>query len=328
MAGRGSRLRPHTITVPKPLISFSGKPMVQRMAEDLARGTSQQFDEIAFIIGDFGKEAEEMLYAVGEQLQTKVSIYYQEKPLGTAHAIYCAADSLNGPVMVAFADTLFRGSFKINDEDEGIIWAKRVEDPSAYGVLKLDGAGFIEGFVEKPATFISDLAIVGIYYFKDGAALKSEIKYLLDNNIKEKGEFQLTNALQSLQDKGVKFRPGEIDAWLDCGNKDALLTANTDVLQHLPENALRNGEQKIINSVIIEPCFIDNGVEISNSVIGPYVSIGRNTTINRSVVSNSILQQGVVMQNVICDATMAGSFAELHQNPKNWSVGDFTKILE
>jgi len=302
--------------------------MVQRMAEDLANGTSQQFEEIAFIIGDFGKEAEEMLYAVGDQLQTKVSIYYQEEPLGTAHAIYCAADSLNGPLMVAFADTLFRGSFGIKGEDAGIIWAKRVEDPSAYGVLKLDKAGFIEGFVEKPETFVSDLAIVGIYYFRDGGALRKEIKYLLDNNIKEKGEFQLTNALQRLQDDGVRFRPGEIDAWLDCGNKDALLAANIDVLRHLPESALRKGSQQIKDSVIIEPCYIDEGVEISRSVIGPYVSIGRNTKIEQSVVSNSIIQQGVVMRKVNCSETMIGSFSAIEGSPRNWSVGDYTKINE
>ncbi len=328
MAGRGSRLRPHTLTVPKPLIPFSGKPMVQRMAEDLATGTAQKFEEISFVIGDFGEEAEKMLSQIGENIDTPVRIYYQKEPLGTAHAIHCAADSLNGPVMVAFADTLFRGAFHVDDRDEGIIWAKRVDNPSAYGVLKLDGHGMISGFVEKPENFVSDLAIVGIYYFKHGETLKKEIEYLLNNDIREKGEFQLTNALDRMRQNGTSFRPGTIEAWLDCGNKDALIAANRDVLEHADPEPLQSRIATITESVIIEPCYIGNGARIEQSVIGPFVSVGENTTIKKSIVSNSIIQQDVMLHHVHCSNSMIGRFASCKGTPKNWSIGDYTKLEE
>ena len=208
MAGRGSRLRPHTLTIPKPLLPVGGKPIVQRLVEDITKVCGEPVDEIAFIIGDFGVEVEKNLVAVAESLGAKGSIYYQEEALGTAHAILCAKDSLKGNVVVAFADTLFRADFTLDSSADGIIWVNQIDDPSAFGVVKLNSDNVITDFVEKPTEFVSDLAIIGIYYFKDGAYLKDELQYLIDNNIKEKGEFQLTNALENMKQKGTKFVPG------------------------------------------------------------------------------------------------------------------------
>ena len=164
MAGRGTRLRPHTLTVPKPLIPVAGKPIIQRLVEDLASSYSGAIEEIAYIVGDFGPDVEKELVRIAEELGAKGKIYHQEKALGVGHAIACAADSLNGKCMIAFADTLFKADFSFDNEEDGVIWTQKVNDPSAFGVVKLNEAGYITEFVEKPKDFVSDLAIVGIYY--------------------------------------------------------------------------------------------------------------------------------------------------------------------
>ena len=196
MAGRGSRLRPHTLTVPKPLVPVGGKPIVHRLVQDIAKTSSEKIEEIAFVIGDFGKEVENELIKVAEKLGAKGTIYYQDKALGTAHAVLCAAESLSGPVVVAFADTLFKADFTLDKEADGILWVKQIDDPSAFGVVKLDENDVIIDFVEKPTTFVSDLAMIGIYYFKEGEKLKVELQYLIDNGIIKGGEYQLPDALR------------------------------------------------------------------------------------------------------------------------------------
>ena len=208
MAGMGKRMRPHTLKVPKPLIPVAGKPIVQRLVEDIAGVCEEKIEEIAFIIGpSFGKEVENMLVNVAEGLGAKGTICYQEEALGTAHAILCAEEALDGKTIIAFADTLFRADFKLDGDADGIIWVQKIDDPSAFGVIKLDENNVITDFVEKPEEFVSDLAIIGIYYVKDGGALKEELNYLIENDIKDKGEYQLTNALEALKQKGTKFVP-------------------------------------------------------------------------------------------------------------------------
>src|SRR5581483_5997999 len=202
MAGMGKRMRPHTLTVPKPLIPIAGKSIVQRLVEDITKVCGEKVEEVAYVVGRFGKEAEDSLVKVAESLGAKGSIHYQDEPLGTAHAIMCAKEALDGKVVVAFADTLFKADFTIDTGKDGIIWVSKIEDPRQFGVVKLDENDVITDFIEKPQTFVSDLAIIGIYYFKDGAYLRSELQYLLDNNIMEKGEFQLTNALENMKKKG------------------------------------------------------------------------------------------------------------------------------
>src|SRR6201993_239192 len=198
MAGMGKRMRPHTLTVPKPLIPVGGKPIVQRLVEDITKVCGEKVNEIAFVIGpNFGKEVEKNLLQIAKDQGAKGSIYYQEEALGTAHAIFCAEPVMTGKTVVAFADTLFKADFVMDTKNDGVIWVQRIDDPKQFGVVKLNKEGFITDFVEKPQEFVSDLAIIGIYYFKDGDYLKKEIQYLIDNNIKDKGEFQLTNALEN-----------------------------------------------------------------------------------------------------------------------------------
>src|SRR4051812_37811740 len=164
MAGMGKRMRPHTLTIPKPLIPVAGKPIVQHLVEDITKVCHEKVDEIAFVIGNFGKEVEKKLVSIAEAEGAKGSIYYQDEPLGTAHAILCAKEALKGKVVVAFADTLFRTDSKMTDDCDGIIWVKQIEDPRQFGVVKVNSENTITDFVEKPPVFVSDLAIIGIYY--------------------------------------------------------------------------------------------------------------------------------------------------------------------
>tara|TARA_B110000444_G_scaffold92069_1_gene86997 strand:+ start:9078 stop:10076 length:999 start_codon:yes stop_codon:yes gene_type:complete len=325
MAGRGSRLRPHTLTIPKPLIPIAGKPIVQRLVEDIARVCVERITEIAFIIGDFGSEIEQELLDIAKKLGSKGTIYRQDEALGTAHAILCAKESLQGPIVVAFADTLFRAEFSLDTSRDGIIWVQKVKDPKAYGVVKINQNEVITDFIEKPAEPVSNLAIIGIYFFKDGLRLRREIQYLIDNNIKEKGEFQLTNALENMKIDGAKFYPGKVLEWLDCGNPLAAIHANNRVLEYT-ENDEPRANLILENSSIIEPCYIGSNVKISNSTIGPHVSIGNNCVLSESLVSNSLIQNNSNITKADLDKSMIGSLVDYTGNSKQISIGDYSKI--
>jgi glucose-1-phosphate thymidylyltransferase len=327
MAGMGKRMRPHTLTTPKPLIPIAGKPMVQRIVEDITKVCDEKVDEIAFVVGRFGKEAENNLVKVAESLGAKGSIFYQDEPLGTAHAIMCAKECVTGKVVVAFADTLFKADFKMDSSQEGIIWVQKVEDPKPFGVVKMDANNVITDFVEKPQEFVSDLAIIGIYYFKDGDYLRNELQYLLDNNIKEKGEFQLTNALENMKAKGTKFTPGKVTEWLDCGNKDATVYTNSRILEFIKEKeTLVHASVKNQNSQIIEPCFIGEGVQLIDAVVGPHASIGANTIIQKSSVKNCIIQTNSKIVNAELSNSMVGNYAEYTGKSNDASISDYSTI--
>ena len=326
MAGRGSRLRPHTLTVPKPLVPVAGKPIVQRLVEDITKVCGEPVDEIAFIIGDFGNQVEKDLVDVAEGLGAKGSIYHQEEALGTAHAILCAKDSLKGNVVVAFADTLFRADFTLDSSADGIIWVNQIDDPSAFGVVKLNDENVITDFVEKPQEFVSDLAIIGIYYFKDGAYLKDELQYLIDNNITDKGEFQLTDALENMKQKGTKFVPGKVNEWLDCGNYKATVYTNQRVLEFIKDEDIVCDTLKKEDSTIIEPCFIGKNVELKGAKVGPHVSIGDNSTIINSTISNTIIQTNTTISNSNLKNSMIGNYVKINNNSQELSIGDYNEI--
>ncbi len=324
MAGMGKRMRPHTLTVPKPLIPVAGKPIVQWLVEDITKVCKEKVEEIAFIIGDFGKEVEKQLVEIANKLGAKGTIHYQDKPLGTAHAILCAKETLDGKVIVAFADTLFVADFTIDESKDGIIWVNKIDDPRMFGVVKVNDNGVITEFVEKPETFVSDLAIIGIYYFKDGAYLRNEMQYLIDNNIKDKGEFQLTNALENMKAKGTQFYTGKVTEWLDCGNKDATVNANGRMLAIKQNELIVPTDTTKENAVIIQPCYIGKNVKIKNAVVGPFASIGDNTKIENAVVSNCIIQSGASIKSSILENSMVGNFAEYIGKPEQLSIGDYS----
>lgn len=329
MAGMGKRLRPHTLTTAKPLIPLAGKAIVQRLVEDIVATCNEKIGEIAFIIGpSFGKEVEAQLLQTAKAMGAVGKICYQETPLGTAHAILCAQESLVGNVFIAFADTLFDATFSIDTTKDAIIWTQKVEDPSAFGVVKLKANNEIEAFVEKPTEFVSDLAIIGVYYFRDGLALKSELQRLIDNDIKIKGEYQITDAMDHMLQNGVKFYTDQVSEWLDCGNKDNTLYTNGRVLAlKQGKETLMAADATITNSTIIQPCFIGAGVVITNSVIGPNVSLEAGVHVSNSVITNSIIQCESVVNNACINQSMLGKNVLYQAQPQELSLGDYSSNL-
>ena len=328
MAGMGKRLRPHTLTIPKPLLPIAGKPIVQRLVEEIAHVCEETIEEIAFVIGNFGEEVETQLKDIAINIGARPKIYYQQEALGTAHAILCAKDSLNGKTIVAFADTLFQADFSLDEDQDGIIWVKKIEDPSAFGVVKLNEDNIITDFIEKPEEFVSDLAIIGIYYFNDGQYLKEELEYVIVNNLKDKGEYQLTTALENMKQKGTQFTAAPVNDWLDCGNKDATVSTNQRILEITHEK--KSGQFHGVGE-IIEPCYVGENVQFSNSVIGPYVSVGDNTVIEDSRIENSIIQTNTTIKSAHLTNSMVGNFVEYLGNGKengesSVSIGDYSTI--
>lgn len=329
MAGRGSRLRPHTLTVPKPLIPIAGKPIVHRLVEDIAKVLNEPIDEIAFIIGeDFGEKVEVDLREIAGQLGAKGSIYYQDKPMGTGHAIMCAADSLNGPAVVAYADTLFRADFKLDSSADAVIWVKQVEDPSQYGVVQLNDNNEITALVEKPEEDVSDLAVIGIYYFKKVEVLKEHLQSVLENNILRGGEYQINDGILGMMTSGNVFKTGQIDEWMDCGNKTVTVDTNSRMLQFLKEdgNSLVSDTVTLTNSEIIEPCYIGENVVLENTTVGPNVSLGDNCKLTDVTIKNSLVQHDTVIKNAKLNNAMIGSHAVYNGDFTEISIGDYSKL--
>jgi glucose-1-phosphate thymidylyltransferase len=327
MAGLGKRLRPHTLTTAKPLLPIAGKPIVHRLVEDIARVCPEKINYIGFIVNPaFGKQVEEDLKAVAKAVGAEGRIYYQDQALGISHALLFAKELFDGKVIVAFADTLFKADFKLDTALDGTIWVQKVANPSQFGVVKLNEKGEITELIEKPTTFVSDLAIIGIYFFKHGEILRDEMQHLIDHNIKEKGEFQFTTALENMKQKGATFVPGEVEEWLDCGNKDNMVQTNQRYLEIIKDQKLISDKASLINSVIIPPVFIGEQVVIENSIIGPYVSISEGTTVKDSRISNSIIQKHSQVRKGILDNSLLGNFVNFEGNSSALDLGDFSTI--
>ncbi|GGE33971.1 sugar phosphate nucleotidyltransferase [Psychroflexus planctonicus] len=330
MAGRGSRLRPHTLTVPKPLIPIAGKPIVQRLVEDIAKVLNEPLDEVAFVIGkDFGNQVEKDLTKIAEDLGAKASIYIQDEPLGTGHAIMCAKDSLSGPAVVAYADTLFKADFNLDKSADAVIWVKQVENPSAYGVVKMNDNGNITDLVEKPEEFVSDLAVIGIYYFKDVAVLKNKLQSVLDENIIRGGEYQINDGIEKMKQDGAIFKPGQVDEWMDCGNKNVTVETNSRMLNFIKkenDEVLVNPNHTNENSTIISPCYIGENVVLKNSIIGPNVSVGNGTVIENSEITHSLIQEQAEIKNAKLNNSMIGNHAKFNGNFTSISIGDYSAL--
>jgi glucose-1-phosphate thymidylyltransferase len=329
MAGRGSRLRPHTLTVPKPLIPIAGKPIVHRLVEDIAKVINQPIEEVAFIIHEsFGKKVEEDLLAIANKIGAKGTIYYQNEALGTGHAIMCAKDSLSGPAVIAYADTLIRASFQLDQSADSVIWVKQVNQPEAFGVINLNDNNEIIELVEKPKEFVSDLAVIGIYYFKNVGVLKDELQAVLDNNIIHGGEYQINDGIKQMMAKGMKFVPGEVQEWMDCGNKDVTVDTNNRMLGFLHQDGenLVSQDVTLQNSTIIPPCYIGEDVYLINSTVGPNVSLGKGCHIYNAQIKNSLIQTHSNIKNANLDNAMIGNHVSYDGNFQSINIGDYSTL--
>ncbi len=331
MAGRGSRLRPHTLTVPKPLIPVAGKPIVHRLVSDIAKVLGEQIEEVAFILGDpafFGDDVVESLMQLAEELGAKGSIYRQDEPLGTGHAIMSAKESLSGPAVIAYADTLIRADFDLDKTADSVIWVKQVDQPEAFGVVKLSEQNEIVELVEKPKEFVSDLAVIGIYYFKNVGVLKNELQYVLDNDIINGGEYQINDGIKRMMEKGMKFVPGKVDEWMDCGNKNVTVETNQRMLGFLEKDGepLVAGSIQTDNANIIEPCYIGENVVLKNTTVGPYVSVGSDCVLENSTVKNSLIQSNSKISNANLDNAMIGNHVVFDGNFEAISIGDYSEL--
>ena len=331
MAGRGSRLRPHTLTVPKPLLPVAGMPIVHRLVKDIAKVLNQPIDEVAFVIGDpafFGDEIVQSLEELAESLNAKVSIYRQDQPLGTGHAIMCAEPSLKGPAVIAYADTLIRANFELDPDADSVIWVKQVAHPEAYGVVELNDQQEIVSLVEKPATFVSDLAVIGIYYFKEIERLKESLAKVIEQKIAHSGEYQINDGIKMMMADGKRFVPGEVSDWMDCGNKQVTVETNAKMLDYLSKEgeALVASDVRLENAKIIPPCSIASGAELINATVGPHVSIGAGTRIENTTITNSIIQSKTVVRNCSIADSMIGNHVHYDGSFTKLSIGDYTVI--
>jgi glucose-1-phosphate thymidylyltransferase len=329
MAGRGSRLRPHTLTVPKPLIPIAGKSIVHRLVEDIAKILKEPIEEVAFILGDeafFGDDVVASLQDLAKGLGAKASIYRQDLPLGTGHAIMCAKDSLSGPAVIAYADTLIRADFELDPAADSVIWVKQVDQPEAFGVVKLNANNEIIELVEKPKEFVSDLAVIGIYYFKEVGDLKKELQGVLDNNIQNGGEYQINDGIKAMMANGKIFKTGSVDEWMDCGNKDVTVETNSRMLGFLHNDGehLVDYNVTLDNSTIIPPCYIGENVVLKNTTVGPNVSLGKGTHVENSIIKNSLVQTSSHIKNADLDNAMIGNHVSYDGKFKSISIGDYS----
>ncbi len=322
MAGRGSRLRPQTHTVPKPLLPLAGQTLVQRIVREVAQAVAEPIERVSFVSGRFGDQALAELARAAQAVGAQHSVHYQDEPLGTAHAILQAADDLEGPVVVAFADTLFHAEFQLDLSHEASIWVQQVEDPSAYGVVRLDAEGYVQGFVEKPREFVSDLAIIGIYYFRDGQALARALKLLVESGRSVKGEFLLTDALEDLRLSGTRFATSRVSRWMDCGNADAVLRTHAELFATWPAESWVSPDSQLHDAVIVPPVRVEAGAVLRRSVVGPNVSIGAGTVVEDSILADCIIQDASVIRGQNLRHSMIGSRVRLEARPHALNLGD------
>ncbi len=311
MAGKGTRMRPHTLTTPKPLIPIINRPIVAHLIDRICKICPEKITKIGFIIHpSFDEAIKKNLYDLAKQYGIESQIYYQTKPLGTAHAIFCAKTLLQEKVIIAFADTLFQSNQMIDTTQDNIVWVKKINDPTGFGVVCVDHQKKIQKFVEKPTHFISDLAIIGIYYFKKAQNLRQSLQYIIQNKMQKVKEYQLTDALKHMQEN-TTFSIQMMDDWMDFGNVKFTLQAHEKMLdQHHFNNQSIDHDCR---SCLIPPVWLGKNVKIKNAMIGPYVSIGDHTVIENAKISHSIVQKNAQVKNAIIDHCFLDDFVSVNK---------------
>ncbi|MGB9771003.1 MAG: sugar phosphate nucleotidyltransferase [Candidatus Kapaibacteriota bacterium] len=316
VAGIGSRLRPHTYFLPKVLLNVAGKPILQHILDSLiAAGV----DNLVIVTGHLGDEVEKFVRA---NYSVQVEFVSQAEPLGLGHAIWCSSEFFNDePLLIVLGDTIFDTDLsRIVEFDFSALGVKKVQNPERFGVVVTDANGFITNLVEKPEKFVSDLAIVGIYYIKNSFLLRESLDELLKKQIRTKGEFQLTDALQLMISKGEKFKTFPVEGWYDCGKPETLLETNRFLLKK--NSYYRNFD----GSVIIPPVYISDSAIIEHSVIGPYATVASGAIVKDSVVRDSIISDEARVESYLLEKSIIGNNAIVKGTFYKINVGNSSEI--
>jgi glucose-1-phosphate thymidylyltransferase len=318
VAGFGTRLRPHTWSKPKPLVTVAGKPM---LAHVLDRVMPVNPGKIVFITGYLGDKIE--AWARKEYPDVELVFVEQPEMLGQSDAIYRTREHLDGDALMLFPDALFEADFTgLADRSvDGVAFTKYVEDPSAYGVALTDDEGKITRLIEKPQEPVSHEAVIGIYYFKDVKELYSAIEEQMEKNIQLKGEYFIADAIQIMIDRGARFEIDQISIWEDCGNVEALLDTNRYLLGAQPPSPAQRA-----GSLIVPPSYVHREAVLEDAVVGPYASIGAGSVIRNSVVRDSIVEENAEVVDAILQRSVIGSDSVIVGSARSISVGENGKV--
>lgn len=316
VAGFGTRLKPHTFSLPKVLLNVGGKPILGHIIEKLL---SENIFNATFVVGYMGEKIVE--YVKKEYPQLNASFVTQEIALGLGHAIHVAIPTINNEeLFIILGDTIFDVDLKnVFNQNYSSLGIKYVEDPSRFGVAVCEN-NFISKLIEKPQTPISKNALVGLYYIKNTNLLIDSLNELFQKEIKTKGEYQLTDALQLMIEKGEKFTTFNVEGWYDCGKSETLLSTNKFLLESKGTNRKVNG------NVIIDPVFISESAIVKNCVIGPYTTISENCIVEESIIRNSILSPNAIVKKSMLDNSIIGMNAVVKGNYKKLNAGDSSEI--
>lgn len=303
---------------PSPLMSLAGRPILVRVLDVVK---SLDVSEVIFIVG---KDSSELKKIISENFDFKTRFVLQKNQKGVAHAIYGAKKFVGDePCMVLFADSIINTKFSSLNKlkEDVVIWTKEVVDPRPFGVVFLHD-GFVSRLIEKPDSPVSDLAMVGMYYFKNSKLLFDSISFLIKNNILSKGAYQLTDALQIMINKGAKVISKKVYSWHDCGTKKNLLEANKSVIFDQKTASLAK------TNVLIKPVFVGKGARIKNSVIGPNVSVGGGAEIVSAIIKNSVVGDGAVIENDNLESSLVGRRSKVIGSSKKINLRDLGVIKD
>jgi glucose-1-phosphate thymidylyltransferase len=324
MAGLGTRLRPHTWSKPKQLVSVAGKAVLDHVLESLQSLPDPEDVELINIVGYLGDQIENYIRQHYPNVVTHTVL--QEDPLGQSHAIQLAGEYLSGPMLMVFADTLIETdlSFLAKEMAEAVAWVKPVPDPRRFGVAEVSQDGWVTRLIEKPQDMDNNLAVVGFYYFAEAQDLLSAIEEQMRRGLALKGEYFLVDAINIMLERGLKMRTHQVDIWLDAGTPEALLETNRYLLEHGDDNSSQAGERPGV--VLIPPVFIHPTAQVTDSIIGPYVSMGAGCCVERSIIRNSILEDEAETNQIILEGSLVGRRARLHRRASVINAGDNTEV--
>jgi glucose-1-phosphate thymidylyltransferase len=320
VAGIGSRLRPHTHTQPKALVPVAGKPILGHIIDSLKEVGIHEF---IFVIGYLGDKIQS--YVVEKYPELKKSFVVQAQKEGIGHAIWTAKEMVNNDdqLLIVLGDTIFDVHLQdFVDLPYSTVGVKKVDDPRNFGVVESDDDGFITRLVEKPMIPKSNMAMVGLYKIKEGKLLMETLNDNIKHNLRTHNEFQLTDALMHMVEKGVKIQSFKVEEWYDCGKKEVLLATNAMLLSRQNNDS----EIQFNNTIIIPPVSIAPNCRIQNSIIGPNVSIGENTYVDHSILKNSIIGSFSQLEDVVLKDSLVGSDASLKGLSQSLNLGDSTEI--